>query len=349
MYNEMKAVLTTGHGGLEQLVYTSVPTPRPGAGEVLIRVAACGVNNTEIWAREGKYGTEDEPDAISVASRKEGSFPMIQGADLVGTVVAVGEGVPRQRMGERVIVDFVIHTDDGPSGIGYLGGIGSRRSGGYAEYCAVPARNAFAVDSNWTDMELATLPCAYTTAANMLAQVRLAEGSLVAVTGAAGGVGSALLQLANLRGLRVVALTRSQKRDQIEDLKPFAVVETDGDVRAQIEATAGIHRLDAAFDVVGGRLVTHLLNGLRPLGTYVVSGAAAGAVVSIDLRTVYLKHLRIVGASMGTRESFREVLEAATQNRIRPLLARVFPLSEIRAAHQFFIDGQYFGKIVVAP
>ena len=107
----MTAVLLTGHGGLEKLVYSrDVPVPAPAAGEVLIKVTACGMNNTDVWVREGAYGTEDDPSAVSTWRRHGNTltFPRIQGTDTVGHIVAVGEGVDRARIGERVMVDFSI-------------------------------------------------------------------------------------------------------------------------------------------------------------------------------------------------------------------------------------------------
>jgi alcohol dehydrogenase len=167
---QMKAVLLTGHGGLDKLVYVDdYPVPRPNAGEVTIEVAACGMNNTDVWVREAAYGTEDDPNASSSWRRGRNTltFPRIQGCDTVGYIAAVGEGVPASRIGERVMVDFSIYNaaDDYLGDIDYMG---HGRDGGYAEYMALPADNAYAIDSNLTDIELATFCCAYLTAEHML-------------------------------------------------------------------------------------------------------------------------------------------------------------------------------------
>lgn len=267
---------------------------------------------------------------------------------MAGEIVAVGYGVAKHRIGERVVVDYVIH-DGTPGGVGYSGGIGSSRQGGYAQYCPVPAENALATSCAWSDAELATLPCAYTTAENMLTQAAVGAGDLVAVTGASGGVGSAMVQLAHLRGARVVALASARKREQVASLGPGAVVATDGDVAAGLAAALGERRLDAVLDVVGGALFTPLLNGLCPLGCYVTAGAIASPIITFDIRTVYLKHLRLIGTSLGTTEGFRAVLDAVETDRIRPLLARTFPLSDIREAHAFFKAKDFFGKLAVVP
>lgn len=343
----MRAVVTTGHGDLDKLDYTTVPVPQPKPGEVLIRVSACGINNTDIWMREGRYGTEDDPNAIAASSREPGVFPRIQGIDVVGEIVDVGEGVSPERIGERVISDFVLYSDASP--LGYDGTIGSKGSGGYAEYTTVPAGNAIAIKSGWTDVELATIPGAYGTAETMLTDGEVGKGDLVTVTGASGGVGSALVQLAHARGAKVVALASTRKLDQVRSLNPDTVVPTDGDLKAALRDALAGRRLDVALDVVAGNTVMPLLTALRPKGTYVVAGAIGGFMVSFDIRTVYIKRLRLLGSGMGTRAGFRRVIDAVEADRIRPLLARSFPLKDIREAHTFFKAKNFFGKLVVIP
>jgi NADPH:quinone reductase-like Zn-dependent oxidoreductase len=138
----MKAVLLTGHGGPEKLVYREdVPDPVPGPADVLLQVGAAGVNNTDLWTREGAYGAQDDPDKVNGWRREALSFPLIQGADIVGTVVAVGDEIRADRVGERVIVDNALYTNNG-EGLLDAGILGSERDGGFAELVAVPAANA---------------------------------------------------------------------------------------------------------------------------------------------------------------------------------------------------------------
>jgi NADPH:quinone reductase-like Zn-dependent oxidoreductase len=148
----MKAVLLTGHGGPEKLEYREdVPTPEPAEGEVLIEVGAAGVNNTDIWTREGAYGTEDDPEAVGGWRRgKAMAFPRIQGLDIAGRIVVVGDGVPESRIGERVLVDFVLRSGVGEEGLVDADLIGSERDGGFAEYVAAPAENACAIETSLT-------------------------------------------------------------------------------------------------------------------------------------------------------------------------------------------------------
>lgn len=348
----MKAVLLTGHGGPEKLEYRKdVPTPEPAEGEVLIKVGAAGVNNTDIWTREGAYGTEDDPEATGGWRRGEQmEFPRIQGMDIVGRIVEVGEGIPEARVGERVLVDFVLRFGEGEEELVDADLIGSERDGGFAEYVAVPAENAHAIDSPLSDEELATFPTAYLTAEHMLNRARVAEGETIFVTGASGGVGSALLQLARLRGARVIALVGAGKEGKARELGAESVV-TRGvrDLPAAIAKAADERPVDVVADVVGGDAFPDLLRVLRPLGRYVTAGAIAGPLVHLDLRTVYLKHLELIGSTVGTREEFASLVSYIVKGQVKPLLAGTYPLREIKHAQEDFKRKDFFGKLVLIP
>ncbi len=346
---EMKAVVTTGHGRLDKLDYRTVPVPAPAADEVLVKVAACGLNNTDIWTREGRYGTEEDPAAVAGPGRTPANFPQIQGADIVGTIVAVGSGVAATRIGERVIVDNTIYGED-ETGTGYIGSIGGTHPGGYAEYCAVPAVSAFAVRTSLSDAELATFPCAYSTAEHMLSRAGLAAGETVLVTGASGGVGSALIQLAQARGAKAVGVARASKLDWVRKLGPVAAVDSDApDFAEAVRRAIGRPSVEVVADVVGGRHMGALLGLLRPLGRYVTAGAIAGPMVSLDLRTIYLKHLELSGISLGRPEDFRALLGYIEAGKVKPLLHKTFPLAEIRRAQTEFMQKNFTGKLVVLP
>ncbi|MBS0394303.1 MAG: alcohol dehydrogenase catalytic domain-containing protein [Proteobacteria bacterium] len=199
----MRAALLLGHGGFEQLaVRDDVPVPAPAAGEVLVRVRAAGVNNTDLNLRTGWYSKAATDGATGGARAADAgwtgtalAFPVIQGADACGEVVAVGAGVAAARIGERVLVDPVLR---GPPGTPprYLG---SDCPGAFAEYVAVPARNACRIESPLADAELASFPCSYLAAEHMLQRAGAGDGDTVLVTGASGGVGSAAVQLARRR------------------------------------------------------------------------------------------------------------------------------------------------------
>lgn len=346
----MKAVLLTGHGGPEKLEYREdVPTPAPAAGEVLIEVGAAGVNNTDIWTREGAYGSEDDPEASGGWRRGETmDFPRIQGLDIVGRIVGVGGDVPQSRVGERVLVDFAVYSEE--EGLAESDIIGSERDGGFAEYVAVQAENALEIDSPLTDEELATFPTAYLTAEHMLNRARVAEDESIFVTGASGGVGSAILQLARVRGARVVALVGPGKEETARELGAEAVVTRGADDLSETALTATDGEgFDVVTDVVGGEIFAELLGILKPLGRYVTAGAIAGPTVSLDLRTLYLKHLELIGSTIGTHEEFSDLVGYIESGKIKPLLAGVYPLSQIKQAQEDFGKKNFFGKLVLVP
>ncbi|WP_166268926.1 alcohol dehydrogenase family protein [Marinobacter caseinilyticus] len=350
----MKAVQLIGHGGLDKLVYRhDVPVPQPETGEVLIEVSACGMNNTDVWVREGAYGSDTDPDAVSTWRRGRSTltFPRIQGTDTVGNIVAVGQGVPEARIGERVIVDFSIYNrpegDDSLADIDY---IGHGRDGGYAEYTVVPSANAHTVKTDMTDAELATFSCAYLTGEHMLDRARLSAGDRILVTGASGGVGSAIIQLARARGAIPYAVTTREKSDAMKAIGAEAtVLRGEGDLVEQVETVTDGQPIDVVADLVAGDMFNDLLRILKPEGRYTTAGAIGGPVVQLDLRTLYLKQQELHGSSQGTRKAFRRLLSYIEAGKIRSLLDRTYKLSDFHAAQTAFMAKTYIGKLVVVP
>ena len=348
----MAAVQLTGHGGKEKLVYrTDVNVPVPAAGEVLVKVGACGMNNTDVWVRQGAYGTEEDAGAVS-SWRRHGNtltFPRIQGADTAGIIVAVGDGVPADRIGERVMVDFSIYNrdDDSLADIDYMG---HGRDGGYAEYQALPAANAHVVDTDLSDIELATFCCAYLTGEQMLERAGLKAGERVLVTGASGGVGSGIVQLARARGAIPYALVGKGKEQAVLDIGAEKVI-TRGlaDLPAAVGEATGGQPIDVVADLVGGVIFNDLLRILRPEGRYTTAGAIAGPVVQLDLRTLYLKQLQLHGSSQGTRGDFRRIVRYIEDKKIKPLVGGVYKLSDFHRAQADFMDKAFVGKLVVVP
>lgn len=349
---KMRAMLLTGHGGLEKLEYRDdALVPVPAAGEVLVEVTACGMNNTDVWVRQGAYGTEEDATAVSTWRRQGNTltFPRIQGTDTVGHIVAVGEGVSESRIGERVMVDFSIYNrdDDSMADIDYMG---HGRDGGYAEYQALPAENAHVVDTDLTDVELATFCCAYLTGEQMLERAGLKEGERVLVTGASGGVGSGIVQLARARGAIPYAVVGPGKEQALLDIGAEAVI-TRGvaDLIAAADEATGGKPIDVVADLVGGKIFNDLLRILRPEGRYTTAGAIAGPVVQLDLRTMYLKQLQLHGSSQGTRADFRRIVRYIEQGKIKPLVGGVYKLSEFHRAQTDFMAKDFVGKLVVVP
>lgn len=346
---KMNAVVTTGHGGLDKLEYRQVDVPSADDGEVLIKVSACGLNNTDIWVREGAYGTDRDPEAVTGTGRVAHKFPLIQGADVVGEIVATGNGVASERAGQRVVCNFMTYTD-GPQGLEYSGSLGNSRPGGYAEYTTAPSESAYATDSSYRDTELATFACSYMTAQNMLDTARVEAGETVLVTGASGGVGTALIQLSHARGAQVIAVTSESHHQSVQSLAPYGVVRRDaGSLIEQVLALSDDQGVDVVADVVAGPLFGDLLACLKVKGRYVTAGAIGAAMVPFDVRTLYLKFLTFYGVSCGMPSHFERVLSLLDEGKIKPLLDTTYPLSEIKQAQTHFMGKNFFGNIVVEP
>ena len=348
----MKAVVLTGHGGLDRLEYRDdVAVPAPGPGEVLIEVSACGMNNTDVWVREGAYGSDEDPDAVSSwrADNSTLAFPRIQGADIAGRIVAAGAGVPETRTGRRVMVDFSIYNGDGES-LADIDYIGHGRDGGYAEYVCVPDENAYDVKTGMSDAELATFCCAYLTGEHMLDRARVEAGERVLVTGASGGVGSGIVQLCRARGAIPYAVVGAGKEQQVLDIgAEAAITRQNDDLVAAVEHATGGAPIDVVADLVAGPLFNDLITILRPEGRYTTAGAIGGPVVQLDLRRIYLKHLQIHGSSQGTRTAFRRLVRYIEDGKIRAVLAKTFPLSRFHDAQREFMAKRFVGKLVVQP
>ena len=345
----MLAVYLTGHGGLEKLVVDEqAPKPEPSREEVLIKVGACAINNTDIWTREGAYGSDADPSKVSGWRREPMQFPRIQGVDIAGRIEAVGEGVAPERVGERVVVDGIVYSDT-PDGLEDCEILGSERDGGYAEYVAVPSVNAIAITSDYTDAELASFPTAYGTAEGMLGQAAVDANDTILITGASGGVGSALVQLANLRGARTIAVVGPGKEEQVKALGADAVLQRGSALTAQLDALRLNSKVDVVADVVGGPGFPELLNLLRHRGRYVTAGAIAGPVVQLDLRTVYLKYLELIGSTMWRREEFVNLVGYIQDKRIKPLVWQTFALREVHRAQTAFTQKKFLGKLVLIP
>lgn len=356
---KMRAALLLGNGGPEMLqVRDDVPVPEPSADEVLIEVAACGMNNTDINTRVGWYSrsvTEaTSGDGFAEARSDDATwggsgltFPRIQGADVSGSVAAVGSAADRGLIGRRVLVDPWIRDPERPFDRSRAGYLGSEADGGFAEYCAVPARNVHPIETDLSPVELASFACSWSTAEHMLQRIGLTAGQSIAVPGASGGVGSALVQLAKLRGATVIAVAGSSKLDQVRALGADQVIARNVDdvPAAVIDANGG--PLSAVADVVGGSDFAGWLDALARGGRYVTSGAIAGPLVELDLRTLYLNDLEFYGATVFAPKVFADLVAIIERGDVKPVVGGTYPLEQIDQAQEAFTRKDHTGALVI--
>ncbi|MFQ3345969.1 MAG: NADPH:quinone reductase-like Zn-dependent oxidoreductase [Porticoccaceae bacterium] len=355
----MTGVQLIGHGGLDQLVYRQdIPTPHPKEGEVLLKVLAAGVNNTDINTRIGWYSKQITGDTNSGAhqgyddlaadtatwSGTALKLPRIQGADVCGEVVSVGVGVSVDRIGERVLVRTMQqnpHTKKRFDCVTF----GSEYDGGFAQYTCALSHEAYAVNTPWSDVELASIPCAYSTAENMLHRAGLKSGERVLITGASGGVGSAAVQLAKRRGAYVIAVAGATKHPEVKALGADQLVAR-GD---NLISTIGADEVDLVVDLVAGPNWPQLLDVLRRGGRYATSGAIAGPMVELDVRTLYLKDLTFFGCTYQDDSVFSNLVSYIEAEEIRPVVARTYALKQIHKAQTDFLNKDFTGKLVLIP
>ncbi len=347
----MSGVYLTHHGGPEALEWrTDIPVPVPGSGEVLVKVLAAAVNNTDINTRIGWYAPEvtgATDQASPVGDEAAGgwsgalNFPLIQGGDLCGRVVALGPDVSGFRPGQRVTcpINQPRPTDENP--VGFVA-IGSEYNGAFAEYCLVQERDLYDVSASpLTDTEIAAIPCAFGTAAGLLHRAGIGPGHQVLITGASGGVGLAAVQLATKMGARVTGISSASKADTVRGEGAETVLKRGAPIP---EA-----KFDCVIDVVAGDIWGALIDALKPGGHYAVAGAIGGAVVEADMRRIYLRDITIHGCTFQPPEVFAHLIGMVNAGQVRPLISKTYPMDRIAEAQQDFQSKQYPGKLVLFP
>ena len=355
---KMTAVWLTGHGGLDKLeLRDDVPTPIVGPDEVLIKVAAAGINNTDINTRiawyskavtgdtnsGGESGFAEAQDDDGSWSGEKLHFPRIQGADCCGYIVATGDNVDDSKIGERVLVRNMLRTY-----VNYepfkCWTFGSECDGAFAQYAKAPAEETHKVDCNWSDIELASIPCAYSTAEGMLHRANVGA-ERVLITGASGGVGSAAVQLAKRRGAHIIAVSSIDKQEDVLKLGADQVVDRNADLIAEL----GNESIDVVVDLVVGPSWPSFLDILVRGGRYVTAGAIAGPIVEFDVRTLYLKDLSLFGSTFQDDIVFENLISYIERDEIKPVVAKSYPLAQIHQAQEDFLSKKHVGKLVLVP
>jgi len=342
----VKAAIFRKHGGPEVLEYTDVPEPQMRANEVLVAVKACALNHLDIFARGGLPGIEIP-------------LPHILGNDIAGVVREAGELVTWVKPGDEVMVQPGIscgHCEACLSGQDNLCReydiIGYRRDGGYAEFVAVPGVNIVPKPAELSWEEAAALPLVTITAWHMLvtrANVQPAEDVLVHAAGS--GVGSIAIQIAKLRGARVLTTASSdEKLAKARELGADLTINyTQPDWPKEVRRLTDKRGVDVVVEHTGAATWPGSISSLKNNGRLVTCGATSGFDARTDLRQVFYRHLNLLGSFMGSKAELLEALKFVRQGKIRAVVDRVLPLSEARQAHELLEDRAQFGKIVLKP
>ena len=357
MSSTMMAVVTTGNGGYDKLVYKQVPVPKLEQGEALIQVLGAGVNNTEINTRLGWYSSSVETGTSSTSDEQQQRtthkadggwneatpFPFIQGTDCCGRVVKVESDNEQELIGQRVLVRACMRIE----GFDSLENVwmASDFDGAFAQYVKVPASEVFAVDCDWSDAELATIPCAYGTSENMVHRAQVSEKDTVLIPGASGGVGSATVQLAKRRGAEVIGIAGKSKIEIVKSLGADKVLSRDEDIITSL----GQKSVDVVIDNVAGENFPAMLKVLKRGGRYASSGAIAGPMVNLDMRDFYLKDINLIGCTAWDEPVFPNLISYIERGEIRPLLAKTFRLDQIVQAQKEFLEKKHVGNFVLIP
>ena len=351
----MSAVLTTGHGGFDVLEHRNdVQVPTPESDQVLLRVLGAGINNTDINTRTAWYSKSVRDETNSDDSKgldDDGSwsgnplnFPIIQGADCCGEIVAVGGDIDIKRIGERVLVRTMQQyaVDYRPFECWTMG---SECDGAFAQYMVAFSDESYKIESNWSDIELASIPCAYSTAENLLERSNVKNSEVVLITGASGGVGSAAIQLAKRRGAKVIAIASAEKINDVKKIGADTVIKRGESLNGVLEAES----VDVVIDLVAGGQWAELLDVLKKGARYAAAGAIAGPIVELDIRTLYLKDLTLMGCTFQDGQVFKNLIGYIERNEIKPLVAKSYPLKDIVNAQKDFLSKKYTGKLVLIP
>ncbi len=341
----MKAVSFHQHGGPEVLAYGELPEPAPGPGQVLVRLRAAALNRLDLWTREGWPGLKLE-------------MPHIPGADGAGELTALGEGLTDRQVGERVVLNSNLGCGRCPACLEGRDNLcrdwhllGETVRGTYAEYVVVPAANAFPLPDGFDQAAAAACGLVYLTAwHSLITRGRLQAGEMVLIIGASGGVNTASIQIARHAGARVIVVGSSRTKLALaESLGADVLIDRSQDEnwgKAVYEAS-GRRGVDVVVDnVISGTLMPGLRAAAKG-GRVLTVGNTAGPKVEIDNRFIFLKHLSILGSTMGTRADFAAVMTLVFAGKLKPVLDRSYPLAEARQAQERLAAGEQLGKITL--
>jgi NADPH:quinone reductase-like Zn-dependent oxidoreductase len=338
----MKAVRIHQFGGPEVLQYEDISDPQPRKDQVLVRVKACSLNHLDVWVRKGLPGVK---------------LPHILGSDIAGEVAEAGEYVSGIKTGQRVLVapmHFCGHCAKCLAGLQNqcreFTVLGNAVDGGNCELVAVNSMNVIPIPDSLDFIQAASVPLVFVTAWHMLVGLAgVRPGQTVLVLGASSGVGIAAIQIAKLFHCRVI--TTAGDESKLEKARNLGA--DHGINHYQQKISEAVRRItnkggvDIVVEHVGAATWDESLKSLKTAGTLVTCGATTGPNVAIDLRHLFARQLRLLGSYMGTMGELNDVLGHVFAGRLRPVVDRTFPLTEVRAAHEYLEKSQMFGKIIL--
>ncbi len=340
----MKAIRFHEFGGPEVLKFEDVPDPELRQDYVLIRVKACSVNHLDLWLRKGLPGTR---------------LPHINGSDVSGDVLRVGDYVTDMERGQRVLLSpmtFCNHCAECMSGhqnfCREFSVLGRAIDGGNCEYMAVPRHMVVSIPDQLTYDEAAATPLVFLTAWHMLVgRARIQPGQTVLVLAAGSGVGSAAIQIAKLLGARVIATAGSEtKLEQARELgADYTIDHYQQKISDEVKTITAKAGVDIVFEHVGKATWDESLKSLKPGGTLVTCGATTGAEAAVNLNVLFGKQFSLLGSFMGNMGDFHQVLQHIFSGRLRAVIDKSFPLREAAAAHTRMEKSEQFGKIILNP
>ena len=340
----MKAVRIHQFGGPEVLIYEEIPEPNLRKDQVLVRVKACALNHLDLWVRQSQLpGVQ---------------LPHILGSDVAGEIVEIGEYVNGFTVGQRVLLapmhfcnQCAACLDGRQNECPEFTALGNAVDGGNCELLAVSAEKIIPIPDALGFMDAASVPLVFMTAWHMLVgRAGLRPGQTVLILGASSGVGIAAIQIAKMFHARVIATAgNDQKAEKARHLgADFVIDHYKQKISGEVRTITQKEGADIVIEHVGAATWDESVRCLRPGGTLVTCGATTGFEAKIDLRFLFSRQLALLGSYMGTMGELHEVLAHVFAGRLKPIVDRVFPLHEIRAAHVHLETGQMFGKVVLS-
>lgn len=340
----MKAVAITKNGGIDVLKLTDLPTPKPKANEVLIKIHACALNHLDIWVREGL--------------RQNLKFPHVLGSDISGEIADTGELIADLKIGEKVLINPGLSCGNCQACLSgqdnfcrHYNIIGALQNGGYAEYISVPRENILPYPDGLSWSDAAAIPLTFLTAWNMLVnKAKIQPGETVLILAAGSGVGAVALQIAKLFGCTVIATASTEKKlKHAESLGADHLINYEKtDFSKEVKKITNNIGADVVFEHVGKATWEKSILSTRTGGRIVTCGATTGGDAITDIKHLFFRQIQILGNMMGPKGDLFKILDFINKKKLKPIVDKVLPLAEAKEAHRMMEGREQFGKIVLS-